>query len=350
MRALVTGATGFMGGRLTERLLERGDSVRVLARRPEAAARLVALGASVTQGDLTDVASLERAVADVDVVFHCAGLSVDWAPHAEFERVNVDGAIAMARAAAHAKVSRFVHVSSTDVYGYPVVPCGDDGPTLDVGLPYNSSKLRGELGVRAVAAETGLSLTVIRPGTVWGPRAKDWGVEMSKLLATKDMMVVAGGHVAGGLVFIDNLIDALVEAATRDEAKGRIYTVRDESKDTWRAYLDALADGLKLPRVSLSLPLWFALALGAVSEFFWKLVRAKSRPLVTRHAVYVLGRDQSYGIARAVAELGFTSRVSFAEGMQQTIAWLDSPEGRAARDVKLSPHSEAPVPPSPRRS
>jgi nucleoside-diphosphate-sugar epimerase len=60
-------------------------------------------------------------------------------------------------------------------------------------------------------------------------------------------------------------------------------------------------------------------------------VRAKSRPLVTRHAVYVLARDQAYGIDRAVRELGFSSRVSFAEGMTRTIAWLESEEGRAAR-------------------
>ncbi len=332
MRVLVTGATGFIGGRLTERLLEAGDEVRLLVRRPDAAKRLSDLGATISPGDLTDRASLDRAVTGVDVVFHCAGLSADWAPRADFEAINVTGAEALARAAAtQPALTRFVHISTTDVYGYPRVACADDAEPRDVGLPYNSSKLRGELAVRAVAAETGLPLTVIRPATVYGPRAKDWAVEMAKLLATKDLMVVAGGHVPAGLVYVDNLIDAMLEAAQRPAAKGRIYTVRDAGTETWRQYLDALADGLKLPRVSLSLPEWLALSLGAVSEAAWSLVRAKSRPLVTRHAVYVLARDQAYGIDRAVRELGFSSRVSFAEGMTRTIAWLESEEGRAAR-------------------
>ncbi len=334
MRVLVTGATGFIGGRLTERLLEQGDTVRMLVRRPDAARRLLALGAEVSLGDLTDPASLARAVAEIDVVYHCAGLATDWAALSEFEQVNVEGARALAQAAARSgSVTRFVHLSTTDVYGYPALACADDGPTRDVGLPYNRSKLRGEAAVRAVAAETGLPLTVLRPGTVYGPRSKDWGVEMAKLLAGKDMLVIAGGQVPAGLIYVDNLVDAMLAAATRPAAIGRVYTLRDVTTETWRTYLDRLADGLGFPRVQRSLPFWLAMGLGAVSEAAWRLARARSRPLITRHAVQILAKDQCYGIDRAVAELGFASRVSFDEGLRRTVAWLETPEGRAARGI-----------------
>jgi len=329
MKVLVTGATGFIGGRLAERLLDRGDDVRVLVRRPAAARALAERGAEVCAGDLLDPDSFGAALSGVDVVFHCAGLSADWGPRADFERINVDGARELARAAATQPVKpRFIHVSTTDVYGYPSLACGDDGPTRDTGLPYNSSKLRGELAVRAVAEASKLPLVVVRPATVYGPGSKDWGLEMATLLARRAMVVVDGGSAPAGLVYVDNLVDALLAAAEPSVPLGGIYTVRDETKETWRQYLDALADGLEVPRVKTNLPYWLALALGGASEALWKLGRAKSRPVVTRHAVHILAKDQCYGIERAVKDLGFRSRVSYDEGVRRTVAWLRSSELR----------------------
>ena len=331
MTVLVTGATGFIGGRLAERLLEAGERVRLLVRRPEAAGRLKAAGAELVEGSLENAASLAAAVDGVSVVYHCAGLALDWAPWREFEQVNIAGARSLAEAASRVKgLQRFVHLSTTDVYGYPKVPCGEEAEVRDVGLPYNRSKLRGEAAVLEVARTTGLRVTVVRPATVYGPRCKDWAVEMSRLLKGKDMMHVAGGRTGAGLIYVDNLVDALLAAVKTEAAVGRSYNLRDTGTESWRDYLDALADGLQLPRVGMSLPHWLAMGLGAASEGLWKLVGAKSRPLITRHAVQVLGRDQNYRIERAVQELGFTSKVSFAEGMARTIAWLQSPEGQAA--------------------
>jgi len=331
MTVLVTGATGFIGGRLAERLLEAGEGVRLLVRRPDAAARLKAAGAELVEGSLENTASLAAAVEGVSVVYHCAGLATDWAPWTQFEQVNISGARSLAEAASRVKgLQRFVHLSTTDVYGYPLVPCAEDGEVRDVGLPYNRSKLRGEAAVLEVARTTGLRVTVVRPATVYGPRCKDWAVEMARLLAGKDMMHVAGGRTGAGLIYVDNLIDALFTAVKTEAAVGRTYNLRDAGTQSWRDYLDALADGLTLPRVGMSLPHWFAMGLGAASEGLWKLVGARSRPLITRHAVQVIGRDQNYRIERAVQELGFTSKVPFAEGLARTLAWIQSPEGQAA--------------------
>ena len=323
MHALVTGATGFIGGRLAELLLARGDRVRVLAREPQAAAGLEHLrGAEIVRGDVTLPVSLPAALEQIDVVFHVAGLSADWGRREDFEAINVRGARNLAEAAAAKGLARFVHVSTTDVYGYPEVPCDSDGPTRDLGLLYNSSKLRGELAVREVASATGLPLVVIRPATVYGPRSKDFALELANLIAKKDMMVVNGGRAPAGLLYVDNLCDALIAAAERPIAIGKIYAVRDPGKQTWREYVDHVSEGLQLPRVTLSLPAWLALTLGAIFELVWRVTRARSRPLLTRHVVYVMSRDQSYGCERTIADLGFTSRVTFEEGMRRTIDWL----------------------------
>lgn len=318
MRVLVTGATGFIGGRTAQRLLERGDAVRVLARRPEAAAHLV--GAEVVRGDLTDPSTFPAALEGVDAVIHCAGLSADWAPREDFEAINVTGTIALARAAAGtASRPHFLHVSTSDVYGYPVGACGDDAEPRDVGLPYNSSKLRGERGVCAVP---GLRWTVFRPATVYGPGAKDWGTELARLLASRSMAVVDDGQVGAGMLYVDNLIDAFFAALERPATLGRAYTLRDEQTVTWRTWVDGIADGLGLPRVTTSLPEWLAYGIAAGSEAVWATLRIRSRPVLTRHVVRLMSRSQDYGIDRAVRELGFSSRVPFDEGLRRTVAWL----------------------------
>jgi nucleoside-diphosphate-sugar epimerase len=327
MRALVTGATGFIGGRLTERLLARGDTVRVLARRPEAAAPLAALGASVCAGDLGQPERLAEACRDVEVVFHCAGLSSDWGPWRDFEAVNVQGARALAEAAARVPgLRRFVHISTTDVFGYPEVVGDDELPVRDVGLPYNRSKLLGEAAVRAVP---GLPWVSVRPATVFGPGSKDFGLELARLLARRDMMVVAGGHTPAGLVYVDNLVDALLAAAEVPEALHGCFTVRDETKESWREYLEALTQALGLPRVTLSMPRWLALGLAGASEAAWKVSLASTRPLLTRHAVELMARDQAYALGPTQARLGFRSRVCFRDGVAAQVAWLLRPEQRA---------------------
>ncbi len=331
MTFLVTGATGFIGGRLAEVLLERGERVRLLVRRPQAARSLEAAGATLVHGDLDDEASLKTALAGVRVVFHCAGLSTDWAPWADFQRVNVDGVRRLARLAANVEgLGRFVHLSSTDVYGYPRVACADDAPVKDVGLPYNRSKVLGEQALAQVAAETRLPVTVIRPATVYGPKSKDWAVELGKLLLAKELPYVNRGRARAGLLYVDTLVDALLNAAETPAAVGRTYTLRDEEPVTWRQYLEGLAAGIGAPPPSLSLPLWLVLPVGALAEAAWRVAGAKSRPLITRHAALVVGTDQHYGIARAQAELGFRSTVSFEQGLARTVAWLRSEEGAAA--------------------
>ena len=331
MTALVTGATGFIGRRLAERLLERGDAVRLLVRRPDAAAALQAGGAELVVGALEDTSSLSAATAGATVVFHCAGLSTDWGAFCDFEAVNVTGARALAEAAARAAtVTRFVHLSTTDVFGYPKVACGDDAPVRDAGLPYNRSKLRGEQAVMEVARATGLPVTVVRPATVYGPRSKDWAVEVGKVLLKKEMVLVRGGRARAGLLYVDDLVDALLALVASPVTAGQHYTLRDPGEETWRDYLDALSAGLGLAPPRRSLPFGLAYALGGASEALWRLVGAKSRPLLTRHAVNVFGLDQGYGISRAQADFGFAPKVGFAEGVARTVAWLHSPEGAAA--------------------
>src|SRR5579875_551059 len=146
MPVLITGASGFLGGRLAQVLLAEGETVTVLAR---AGSGLDHLGGGpglrVVRGSLTDRAALREAAPEATQIFHCAAASTDWAHPEVFSESNVRGTEMLLEAARVApRLERFVHISTTDVYGYPVEPCGETAPLRDVGLPYNSTKVAAE--------------------------------------------------------------------------------------------------------------------------------------------------------------------------------------------------------------
>ncbi|WP_229926064.1 aminotransferase class I/II-fold pyridoxal phosphate-dependent enzyme, partial [Streptomyces longispororuber] len=330
---LVAGAGGFIGGHLTHRLVERGHRVRALVRAGSDRSGFAGAdpdAVEVAVGDLDDPESLRRATAGVRHVYNCTGLSADWGPWDRFRQVNVDGSRRLVEAAAHAgTVERFLHVSTTDVYGYPVRPGDESTPPRDIGLPYNRSKLLGEQAVREAAARALLPLTVVRPVSVYGPRSKDFVVEIATLLLARQMVYIRGGDVPAGLLYVRNAADAMIAACGAQAAAGGTYNLRDPERTTWRAYIEALARGLGVKPPSLSLPAPLARGVATLSEGVYGALRITARPVLTRHAVHLFDRDQSYAVDRARDDFGFKSEVTFEEGVRLTLDWLDSPEGRA---------------------
>ena len=319
---LVTGASGFLGGALARRLAARGERVRVLARPTSRLEHLDGLGVEVALGSLGDAASLEAALRDVGTVYHCAGLSTDWAPWPAFYEANVAGVRLLLRAASRAStLRRLLHVSTSDVYGYRRRAGDETTPIRNVGLGYNRSKGLGEAAVWAHARRTGLPVTVVRPASIYGPRSKDFVLEIARAVWTGQMVLVDGGRAPAGLLYVENAVDAITAAAEAEAAVGRVYALRDEAPTPWRTYADALADRLGVGRPRRSVPEPVALAAAAASERAHRLLRRPGRPLLTRHAVLLTSRPQDFPLARARADLGFRSRVPFEEGVARAAAW-----------------------------
>jgi nucleoside-diphosphate-sugar epimerase len=264
-------------------------------------------------------------VRGVRVIYHCAACSTDWAPAATYVAANVAGTQNVLDAAVRAgTVERFLHVSTTDVYGYPRVPCDESAPTRDVGLPYNRTKIQGEEAVWRAHREHGLPVTVLRPATIYGPRGKDFVVEIAKLLRQRLMLMIDGGRARGGFTYVDNVAQAMMDAAASAKAVGRAYNISDGTGTTWREYTWALADALDYPRPWLRLPFSAAMALAPAMEAAQRTLHLPGRPLLTRHAVHLVGQDQEFPSARAREDFGFAPRVSFAEGMARSAAWVRS--------------------------
>ena len=325
MPVLVTGASGFLGGRLAQVLARQGEEVIVLARTNSDLRHLSGIsGLWVVRGGLTDGERVAEAVRDATRIFHCAAASTDWAAPEVYLASNVWGTeILLAAAQKARRLERFLHVSTTDVYGYPTTPCAETGDLKDVGLPYNRTKIQAEKSVWREAQEKGLPVTVVRPATIYGPRGKAFVTDIGELLQKRQMAYIAGGRATGGFLYVDNAVDAIIAAARSPKTQGQAFNLSDGTGATWREYVSALATGLGCKPPWINLPYAAAMAIAAAMEAPYRWLKVlPGRPLLTRHAVFLLGRDQEYPSEKARRELGFFSRVTLEEGVARSVAWL----------------------------
>ena len=333
---LVTGASGFLGGRLTEMLVAEGEDVTVLARVRADLGHLAHLDAGqlrIVRGGLTDVAAVAEAMRGTTHIYHCAAASTDWASDEVYFESNVRGTETLLRAARECRgLKRFVHVSTTDVYGYPLIPCDETGALKDAGLPYNRTKLQAEELAWRAAREDGLPVTVVRPATIYGPRGKAFVTDIAELLRTGMMAYVAGGRATGGFLYVDNCAEAMMAAARSSRTLGQAYNLSGETGVSWKEYCTALARGLGYKTPWIDLPYGAAMGLAGVMEAPYRVMkRLPGRPLLTRHAVLLLGRDQEFPSGKAREEFGFTSRVGFEEGVERSVRWCRELQALSSR-------------------
>ena len=232
-RVLVTGASGFVGSRVVERLLDDHKSVTVTTRSCVAVNR--GDMRSVTIPGLDGTTDWREALADVQSVVHCAARvhvmresSSD--PQAEFRRVNSDGTIALARAAARVGVSRFVFVSSIKVNGESSVPgrpfVESDAPSpVD---PYGMSKWEAEQGLRSISESTGLPLVIVRPPLVYGPGVRANFLRLARWVA-RGVPLPLGSVTENRRTFValENLVDLLKLVLWHPEATGETFLAGD---------------------------------------------------------------------------------------------------------------------------
>jgi nucleoside-diphosphate-sugar epimerase len=234
-RVLVTGATGSIGGRLVEYLVQReGADVRALVRTFANAPRIARFPVDMVAGDIRSAAQVDAAVAGCDVVFHCAfGTAGDDDAR---RAVTTEGTRHVLEAALRHRCRRVVHVSTTSVYGDP--PDGEiteRSPRRRTGLAYGDSKIDAEALVAAYA-ERGLSTAIVQPTVVYGPFALTWTVKPLQLLSTGRFILVDGGAGVCQPVYIDDVVEAMIAAATHPAAHNETFLVAGDRPVTWREF------------------------------------------------------------------------------------------------------------------
>ena len=317
MKALVTGSSGFIGGRLAAALARAGHDVVCLVRRTSRTAGLAGLPVRLAVGDLDDPASLEAALAGRDTVFHVAGV-VQATGEGAFEAANALGTRRLVEACLRAApgLARFVLVSSIAAGG----PSGPDRPGVETDEPrpvsaYGRSKLAAERAV--LEASDRLPVVIIRPPNVIGPGSKELESVLG-LLRRGIVPAVGDRKPRTSLVDVDDLVDALVLAAADPRAVGRTYYVTDGRAYAWPEIVAAAADELGLGRFRLRIPYGAQLAAAALAESAARLTRRP--PALTREIVRA-GRKHFwlYDGSRIVGELGFRPRYAMRDSIRRTV-------------------------------
>ncbi|HUY18367.1 MAG TPA: NAD-dependent epimerase/dehydratase family protein [Candidatus Binataceae bacterium] len=320
---LLTGASGFLGSHVSQALAARGEQVKMLVRRPERAQWLEGRGAQCVTGDLSSAAGLAAALKGCRCVIHCAALASDWGAWKDFREANDDGVGRLLKACEAISLDRFVHISTTDVYGYPDRDGLDETtPLRDRGLPYNSTKISGEQRVWA-ALEAGLAATIIRPGSIYGPRSVTLGREIVDYLRS-GAPLIRSGRVNAGFVYVENCVDLILLAMTHPAAVGAAFNSIDEGDQSWHDYFEAICRALDLRMPRWSVPRAAAYSVGWLMELYGRTTGRTLRPLVTRTAVEIVGTRQGFSAARARQRLGFSPTIGFEEGIGRTTRWLRS--------------------------
>lgn len=318
---LVTGAGGFIGGHLWQRLLDEGAQVRALLRYtsvpPEAHLPLARLRASeIFRGDVCDEELLARAMRGVDVVFHLAalvGIPYSYQCPAETFRVNAGGALAVLEAARRTGPGRVVMTSTSEVYGSAqVVPMPEDHP-LQAQSPYAAAKIAADQVALAWHRSFQLPVAVLRPFNTYGP-----GQSARAVIPTILGQALSGGPLRLGdtnttrdFNFVDDTVTAFLAAGLRQEALGRV-TAYGSGVET------PVAEVVRLAAHLVGVPL-------KVEEDATRLRPAASE--VTR-----LCCDPG----SALRVLGVKARVGLEEGLRRTLEWMRAhprPGGPAAYDV-----------------
>ncbi len=329
MRNLVIGAPGFVAMALTEALLVRGDQVRALVQPGRRPSRLDELDVEVRTVSLADNAGLMAATQGIERLFFCEWSFRDWGVEELSEQTAERGLRNVMAAATRNQIGRLIYLSTTDVYGFPGSPVDERGQLAPPGLPYADAKARAELLVWERARRVQLPVVTLRPTTVYGPGAREFGMDLIERLRQRRIVLVDEGRHVAGLTYVGNLVDAMLLAAESEQAVGQAYNVNDDSDVTWSAYLQALATLVEVPPPRKSYARGRAMAMAWAWETFYQLSGRNERPPLTRLLVEVMGVDQRYSIAKAQRELGYRPRVPFEQGMREMADWMQR-EGMAA--------------------
>jgi nucleoside-diphosphate-sugar epimerase len=319
LKALVTGATGFVGSHLVERLLGAGLEVACLMRPTSDPAALEGLDVERRIAALEDSGSLARAVRGVDYVFHAAGLTRA-RTLAEYLAVNAEGTRRLLEAllAAGAAPRRFVYVSSLAAAGparSPEPP--DESAEPNPADDYGASKLAGE---RIVLEHAGrLPVTVVRPPAVYGPRDTNFLPLFRLAMRLGRVPVVGKPSKQAAFVYAADLAEGLRLAAQTPEAVGRTYFIAGGIHNMSEV-VQAVCLALNMPPRQLRVPTLLARLIGEIGQIKWA-VTGRPQILSRRKIRDMLHPWWTCSWTRARRELGYREAVTLQEGMRLTAQW-----------------------------
>jgi nucleoside-diphosphate-sugar epimerase len=327
MRALVTGAGGFLGRYIVAQLLARGDDVRTFARGdyPE----LRELGANTVRGDLGDLSALAAACEHIDCVFHAAAKPGIWGPWNEYYQTNTVGTQNVLAACRQQQVGRLVFSSSPSV-----TFDGRDQVAVDESASYARRWLCHYPHTKALAEQfvlnankDALTTCALRPHLIWGPRDGQLVPRLIARAQAGSLRRVGDGTNIVDMIYVENaaeahLLAADALAATPDVVGGKAYFLsQDDPVNCWD-WIDGLLGLVDIAPLTKSISQSTSWKIGAVMEAVYGGLGISREPPMTRFLAAQLATSHHFNITAAKRDLKYEPTVSTEEGMRRLGEWL----------------------------
>jgi len=324
---LITGATGLLGSHIAEKLVQAGEPVRALVRPNSDISFLDSLGVQKAVGDITVPASLTEAMDGVSTVYHAAAQVGDWGPWSRFVAISIDGTVNMLNAARDAGVKRFLHVSSISAYGHP----DGDGLVLDESAPlgvnlykwsyYSRAKAEAERIAWEYYNRGDVALTVVKPSWLYGPRDRASMPRLIRAIRAGKGKLIGDGSNRLNLTYAGNQAEGCILAATSENAIGQAYNLSSDGEITQAQYFNKIAECVGARPITKKVPYKVARGAAFFMELFGHLFHTKKPPLVTRYAVWLMGRKCFFTSEKAREQLGWRATVGYDEGIERAVKW-----------------------------
>ena len=321
---LVTGASGFLGRRVVEGLLAQGCSVRALVRRSSEVDSLRLTGVDIVFGDVTDAESLKSAFDGVDYVIHSAADTNGTEEGARL--VTIQGTRNVLELCSEGQVQKLVYISSCSVYGVADYRAGqliDENSSLE-RFPeqrgtYSWGKLEAERLVLSRMLKGEVPAVCLRPGTIYGCGGENYTPLIGTSIGKNVFTVFGNGQFVLPLVYLDNLVDAILDAMNDEKSTGQVYTVVDSQQVDKREYMATLMRKLHPHAWFIYLPYSLLLALVSLQEKIFGILNRK--PVLTRYRLMSSQNPVIYDASKIMKELGWQSKVSFEEAVERIVAF-----------------------------
>ena len=314
-KVFVTGAEGFIGRALVQRLREDGSEVRGVDLRPGS-------DSDIVQGDVSQPGAWQEHAAGCDVVVHTAAVVGMYSSPEGYWEGNVVAVRRALDAAIAGGAQRFVHLSSIVVFGFEFEGEVDERtPVRPNGVHYVDTKIASEQVVLSAHTHGEMECTIVRPGDVYGPGSRPWTIEPVRLIKAGQLVLPGGGRGMHSPVYVDDLVDGIVRASTNKKAAGRTYIVTGPEHVAIGDFFAYYSRMLNKPEPR-TVPLAVARSAARAMDVIARLRRGRSE--ITPAGIDYTMRRGTYSIARAREELGYEPAVGLDEGMRRTEEWLRS--------------------------
>jgi nucleoside-diphosphate-sugar epimerase len=330
-KALITGATGFIGSALARALVARGDTVRVLVRSTSDLSRLAGLDVETIAGDVTRAETLLPAMEDIEVVYHLAGMLGRFGvPESAYHTLHVEGTCNMLRACADwarqagadRRIERFVYCSSPGMLGAvgPGDPPRDEDSVHRPVSPYERSKSAAEQAALPLAAALGVPLVIARPEFVYGPGDRHV-VGLYRNIRRGTFFYIGEGDCLCHPTYIDDVVSGLCACGSECSRPLQAYHICGPRPVTIRELVTAIAHALGVRPPSLHLPTGLIRAGAWGAEWAGRLLHIE--PPLSLEGVRFFTESRAFSIEKARKELGWSPQVDIDEGTQRSAAWYD---------------------------